>query len=218
MGQGTHGRIGRGRERGDPKRGRESRIGVDFWGWALYNGGRRGADNAFTLYEDAGDYSDYQNGAYAETRFTLDWGKRATFTVHPATGDLSLIPGTRTRKIDLRGFHRDSKVTVNCEGATVTRDPNTNTTVVLVTAPITATVTVTVEGETLVHDNADVMDRCRDVVLFGQIADKEKLMEIIRRKAPVRDRLRAMHYRQRAWDSVADVVGELLTLTEEENN
>lgn len=75
-----------------------------------------GADNTFELYEDDGESTEYQRGKYAITRFELKGGM---FTVHPAQGDLSIIPARRTyrihidRSIDLGAFTlapRESRV------------------------------------------------------------------------------------------------------------
>ena len=66
-----------------------------------------GADNTFDLYEDDGETTDYQRGKYAITRFSL---KDGVFTIHPAHGDLSVIPAQRSyrihinRHIDLEPF------------------------------------------------------------------------------------------------------------------
>ena len=173
-----------------------------------------GADGSFTLYEDAGEYSDYQNGAYAETEMMLQWGKQAVFTIHPAQGDLSLIPGKRNWKISLRGFHKCAEISVNIPGAVVTREGNT--TVVCVCASVQEKVEVTIQGDALIHDNSDAMDICRNIVLFSQITDKDKLMEIVRRDRSVHYRLVEMHYNRKEWTGVTDAICELLTLTEEE--
>jgi alpha-glucosidase (family GH31 glycosyl hydrolase) len=61
-----------------------------------------GADNDFELYEDDGETTDYQHGKYAITRFSL---RGNTFTIHPAQGDVSVIPQQRTYRI-----HINSKV------------------------------------------------------------------------------------------------------------
>ncbi len=59
-----------------------------------------GADNTFELYEDDGETTDYQRGKYAITRFSFQGGK---FTIHPAEGDLNVIPASRTYHIHLPG-------------------------------------------------------------------------------------------------------------------
>jgi len=57
-----------------------------------------GTDNTFELYEDDGETTDYEHGKYAITRFTLD---RDKFIIHPAAGDLSIIPSARTYRIHI---------------------------------------------------------------------------------------------------------------------
>jgi alpha-glucosidase (family GH31 glycosyl hydrolase) len=59
-----------------------------------------GADNTFELYEDDGETTDYLHGKYAITRFEL---KGSKFTIHPAEGDLSVIPHTRTYRLHIHG-------------------------------------------------------------------------------------------------------------------
>lgn len=64
-----------------------------------------GADGCFTLYEDDGESLAYQQGAYCETKLSLAWAeKQATLTIHPAEGDLSLVPRVRGYRLILRGF------------------------------------------------------------------------------------------------------------------
>ncbi len=175
-----------------------------------------GADNAFTLYEDAGEHSDFERGAFAKTTMELKWGSEAEFTIHPAVGDLSLIPQTRNWTISLRGFHKDADIWVNVPGVQITRNPETNTTQVCVSADVTQAVTVRVSGEQLIHDNSDVMNRVRDIVLFSQISDKDQMMQIIREDMHVHERLLRIDGVRREWIGVAEAIGELLTLTQEE--
>lgn len=61
-----------------------------------------GADTTFELYEDDGETTEYQRGKYAITRFSLH---KDVFTVHPAQGDLSVIPSRRTYRIHLGGLN-----------------------------------------------------------------------------------------------------------------
>jgi alpha-glucosidase (family GH31 glycosyl hydrolase) len=58
------------------------------------------ADNTFDLYEDDGETTDYERGKYAITRFSLQGNK---FIIHPATGDLNVIPSSRTYRIHIHG-------------------------------------------------------------------------------------------------------------------
>jgi len=64
-----------------------------------------GADNSFELYEDDGLTTDYQQGVFCVTKFTLQDG---IFTIHPATGSVNLIPATRTYRIHLRGVDENT--------------------------------------------------------------------------------------------------------------
>jgi alpha-glucosidase (family GH31 glycosyl hydrolase) len=67
-----------------------------------------GADNTFALYEDDGETTDYQQGKFAITRFEL---KNNTFTIHPAQGDLSVVPAQRTYNIHLHGVNQKDQLT-----------------------------------------------------------------------------------------------------------
>lgn len=64
-----------------------------------------GADNRFELYEDDGETTEYQQGKYAITAFTLE---QDTFTIHAATGDASLIPAQRIYRIHVRGVDENT--------------------------------------------------------------------------------------------------------------
>ncbi|HET9905338.1 MAG TPA: TIM-barrel domain-containing protein [Anaerolineales bacterium] len=68
-----------------------------------------GKDNAFDLYEDDGETTDYQRGKYAITTFTL---KKNTFTIQPVTGDTSLTPSQRIYRIHLRGVEEKTRVSL----------------------------------------------------------------------------------------------------------
>jgi alpha-glucosidase (family GH31 glycosyl hydrolase) len=70
-----------------------------------------GADNEFLLYEDDGETTEYRQGKYAFTRFTLEGDQ---FTIHPAEGELSLIPVGRTYRLQLRGV--DERVHASLPG------------------------------------------------------------------------------------------------------
>ncbi len=171
-----------------------------------------GASNVFTMTEDAGD----GYGTTASTTMTLTYGNEATFTIQPATGDLSLIPQTREWRIHLRGFH--AAIAVDCDGAAVRYDAATNTTTVTVTAPVTDAVTVTVTGETLMHDNRDLPDRYEAVL---QLAQMPILMKMdwhkwcVEGKQNVRDICNDMGAWTQGFSDVRDALRELMTLTEE---
>jgi len=66
-----------------------------------------GANNTFDLYEDDGETTDNQHGRYAVTRFEL---KNNILTIHPAEGDLSVIPTKRTYRVHLRGVNNSEQI------------------------------------------------------------------------------------------------------------
>lgn len=64
-----------------------------------------GANGDFTLYEDDNTTQKYLDGVCVTTPMTYREGDgRAVFTVHPAQGELSLVPAKRTFTVELMGF------------------------------------------------------------------------------------------------------------------
>ena len=75
-----------------------------------------GADNNFTLYEDAGDYSDYKNGAFVNTQIEHVWSENASIKIHAAKGEVSLIPEKRNWIVKFRGIKKPAAVKVVVAG------------------------------------------------------------------------------------------------------
>ena len=177
-----------------------------------------GADNAFTLYEDAGDYSEYQNGAFAQTKLSLNWGEKAVFTIAPAEGDLTLIPEKRSWNIKLRGFHKDVcvKVLVNGEAVDAEAVRQGNTTCVCVSAAVTDRVELHITGDALIHDNADAVSRIERIIQRSRISTREKehMMVQVLSDAPTHKKLSHMHWPSSESEAVVDAIKELLSLTE----
>ena len=177
-----------------------------------------GADNAFTLYEDAGDYSDYQDGAFAQTKLSLNWGEKAVFTIAPAEGDLTLIPEKRSWNIKLRGFHKDVcvKVLVNGEAVDAEAVRQGNTTCVCVSAAVTDRVELRITGDALIHDNADAVSRIERIIQRSRISTREKehMMAQVLSDAPTHKKLSHMHWPSSESEAVVDAIKELLSLTE----
>jgi hypothetical protein len=177
-----------------------------------------GADNVFTLYEDAGDYSDYQSGAFAQTEMTLRWDGNAVFTIAPVQGDRTLIPEKRNWNVKLRGFHKDISVIVTVDGekvpAKVTREGNT--TCVCVTAAVTQRVQLEMTGDRLIHDNADASKRIADILQRSQLStlEKEFLMDTVLSDKTCHEKLVAMHWRSYESAAVVDAIKEQMSLTE----
>ena len=178
-----------------------------------------GASNRFVLREDAGDGA----ALTADTVMTLSWEDEAVFTIAPAIGETSLIPSERTWRIHLRGFHKSASVAVSVDGgaveAEVAYDSAVNTWTATVTASTVAEVTVTVKGDTLVHDNADVLDRIESIL---QLAQMPLLMKLEWHRICSDDTI-TDHWKLLDLDgsgfgfnAVRDAIKELLTLTKEE--
>lgn len=68
-----------------------------------------GDDGEFTLYEDDNETCSYEKGACVTTKISLSWNKEQNIVIHPAEGDLSLIPEERSYTIELYGC-TESKV------------------------------------------------------------------------------------------------------------
>ena len=126
------------------------------------------ASNSFTLYEDAGDGPEFENGAFAETKLALKWSEKPVFTISPATGDTSLIPSNRNWKIIFRGFNENvtAKAFVGGKDVTVNTEFNkdTRSLILTVNANVTEEIKVELSGETLVTDNGSLYDRCFDIL------------------------------------------------------
>ena len=132
-----------------------------------------GADNSFTLYEDAGDGADYKNGAYATTEMTLSYtDTKAVFTVNGAKGDLSLIPNRREYEIKLRGFNAPEKVLVDGKEAKFTFFSATHTVSVIVKATAKKGFVLEVEGEDLRNRNTDRIDKAIDILKRAQVGNR----------------------------------------------
>ena len=179
-----------------------------------------GADNTFTLCEDAGDGDAYLHGEIARTTMELQWNDKPEFVIHAAKGDISLLPEKRTWRIGLRGFHRDLSIAVSVDGnpvnADISWDPEINTHWVVVTADVTACVSVSMAGEQLIWDNRDVLDRCRFIVSNAQIPFKEKNRmweQVIRDVTPWTRRLNLISIIQH--HGVTKALNELFSLTDD---
>ncbi len=131
-----------------------------------------GASNVFRLYEDAGEYQDYQNGRFATTKMELKWQKRkAVFTLHPAQGDTSLLPGCRTWRLLLRGFSPECSIAASGSlAAQPVYIPETATWEVVVTASAGEEISVELTAERLVTDNGDRKARCYDILRRSSLA------------------------------------------------
>ena len=136
-----------------------------------------GANGEFTLFEDDGISTAYESGDGAFTKYTLDWYKtNATFTVHPATGNLSLIPEARNYKLTFKGFKPGCEFFVGEDKLDAVYSEKTNTYTVdigIVNTDTGACVTVKCESG-LLHNNSDYLKRCFDISLHSQASNVVK--------------------------------------------
>ena len=137
-----------------------------------------GANNCFTLYEDEGEYNNFENGNFAITNMELHWSSAPEFVIEPANGDTSLIPSIRNWKIALRGFEQSINVDVFLNGVAVEcgiqKDEKTHTVYVLVSASVTDRIEVKISGEKLIHDNRDVEQKWIDILQRAHIGYARK--------------------------------------------
>lgn len=140
-----------------------------------------GADGRFVLYEDAGEGTDYEKGAFCETEFTLHWGKTARLTLHPATGDRSLIPSRRSYTLHLCGFHADVCCTARVNGKPYALKQISDSGTVMLfleKIPTDAIVEVDIAAKTLLADDSvAAARRIHDLLLHSQTDNgiKERL-------------------------------------------
>ena len=182
-----------------------------------------GNNNSFTLYEDAGEYSDYKNGAYATTEFELNYGEKAVFTINPAKGDLSLIPAKRNYKIHLRGFNENVNVQVMVDGEKLNCSEciNSNNTITLEISAINvlSEIKVVVTGDQLITDNGNINNLIYDLLCKSQLAfgRKDAIYKAATNKADSLH-LRIVKMRVYSYEEshIINAIKEILTLTEEE--
>ena len=141
-----------------------------------------GANNSFTLYEDAGDGNEFETGACVKTKLEIDWENRA-FTICAAEGDLSLVPETRRYTVVFRGV-KPCSVAMGKTVLDSEYDEKTKSLRVTVCAAPSETVTLTLTGEDPVADNGDPVARCIEVLRHASLDNtiKQRLTDIIANK------------------------------------
>lgn len=138
-----------------------------------------GANNEFTLYEDEGDYNNFQNGAFATTKMELKWSDSPEFVIESAKGAIELIPEKREWNITFRGFDTNISFDVFVNGSKVEclskTDEKTHSVYVMLSAKTTDTVTVKISGENLIHQNLDVEEKWIDILQRAKIGYERKI-------------------------------------------
>ncbi|MBQ2921905.1 MAG: DUF5110 domain-containing protein [Tyzzerella sp.] len=138
-----------------------------------------GADNAFSLYEDEGDYSEYQKGVFAETRMEFTWSDKVVFTLKGASGDISILPSSRNWKIQLRGVKKPERTEVLIGKDVIALDADYDSytgtvTLCLHNIDVLQEVQIIYYGEQLLYDNHSVTERVKDILLHAQISYAKK--------------------------------------------
>lgn len=137
-----------------------------------------GASNSFTLYEDDGETENYLNGAFATTKFDLDWADTtADFRINAAEGDLSLIPDARSYTVTFKGFRKGCAFKINGAEHSAEYCAQTNSyTVEVKELPIQKEAVITVNNaDGLIHNNSDCRDRICDLLYRSQTDTDTKL-------------------------------------------
>lgn len=146
-----------------------------------------GASNTFSMYEDSGDYNNYNDGEYCTTEMSLNWGDKALFTIAAANGDTSLIPQKRNWTVNFRGFTKDMTVKVLIDGSNVTcpveYDDATNTAIVkLENISIASNISIELASEKdLVCRNENVLSIIFEMLMHAQTSYpvKESMWDLV---------------------------------------
>ena len=182
-----------------------------------------GADNAFVLYEDEGEFDNYKNGAFVTTKmeqkFTLN---NSIFTINPAEGDISLIPNKRTWKISFRGFAENMQAKVFVDDAEaapqITVCHKTHTTAIEICADACQKITISLQAENMFADNGHYLERCFDILKQSKINNptKKRVYEILRGGVhDLHDFMYRIHQEISEYYHLASALKEQITLTRE---
>ena len=184
-----------------------------------------GADNEFSLYEDAGEYSDFENGEFVTTGMSLEYGNTAVFTIGAAEGKTNLIPAVRSWKLNFRGFAEDCGIKVYINGvensADYRYDKAKNTIETAVTANVSDEIRIEVTGDRLIADNGDIKEKCFKILQSAEISydRKAKIFNLIcEPELPLRTIVDYLRPESLAEQDLMDALKEQFTLTYENNN
>lgn len=179
--------------------------------------------NCFSLYQDGGDGNEFENGCFAQTEFELKWSKSPEFIIHPALGDISLLPEKRDYKILFRGFSENASVKafINDKAVETECSYSENTLTASLSASVKNKIVIKITGENLVTDNGDVVERCTSVLQKSQCDIKSKIaaMNLIKMENfPKSYLIKVLSHALANGREYADLIGaikEQLLLTEE---
>ena len=97
-------------------------------------------------------------------------------------------------------------------------DAETNTVWVSVSAAATAEISLQINGDTLIHDNADALKRCEKMILFAQhtVITKGAMWEIVSDATmPLEEKCLQLNGKYQELDMLSKAVQEMLSLTED---
>lgn len=183
-----------------------------------------GADNSFTLYEDAGDGSEFEKGEFVQTEMVMQWSEAPVFTVEPAKGAFSLLPKRRSYHFVLRGFAEGVAVKALVNGKEVAAEAvydrkNYSVELMLLADPASE-IKLLLSGETLITDNGDLIRRCSDMLQRMQLEldTKVQVIKILSNpETPYATKLRKLNFKcakSAQHQAVMEALLEQLTLTE----
>ncbi len=81
---------------------------IELWVFA-------GKDGAFTMYEDDGESTEYEQNRYVQTKIRLIWDTQKRLTIYPPEGDLELIPHFRSYRIKIYGVKENDVCSVEAD-------------------------------------------------------------------------------------------------------
>lgn len=152
-----------------------------------------GADNHFVLYEDAGDGSDFEDGAFVQTEASLVWGKTPVFTLKPAAGMRSLLPERRNYTFILRGCHESISVKALVDQTVVSADTQydaaTHSVILKLSASVASEIQLQISGDALITDNGDLKTRATDLLQKMHLSTdmKMKIIELLTNPAKTQE-------------------------------
>lgn len=146
-----------------------------------------GADGRFHLWEDTGEAAGDREESWCVTKMSLSWGDCASFTIHPASGNLAALPPLRSWKLCFTGV-ADTQVKVLAGGAETAADTaydhSTHTlTVTIPQTAVSAAITVELGGARLAANRieADVFALLNRAQIEFQL--KEQIYGLVRSSA-----------------------------------